>query len=157
MSNKRAFKSKIVSYVLKLRLCRTVIRPIVTYGVQAWIVNTQNIFERRILRRTYVRIHENNIWRICTNKEIDKILKEETPNQTCQIIKIGMLRPPETHERHWVPKSVMYSLVGGGRRGWTIKIWNDRGSRYNVGQKLLILHRGTCTRIIREAKVYSEM
>jgi hypothetical protein len=56
------------------------IRPVVTYSSQTWTltakdVNNIRIFERQILRKIFGSINIDNIWRIRSNMEIDKLIK----------------------------------------------------------------------------------
>jgi len=64
---------------LKLKLYRTIIRPIVTYASETWVMNENIIqkllvFERKILRGIFGPTKENKIWRIKTNEELDKLI-----------------------------------------------------------------------------------
>ena len=66
------FKSNLVTKQSKLKLYRTVIRPIVTYASETWvlketIIQKLLVFERRILRRIFGPTKENQIWRVKTN------------------------------------------------------------------------------------------
>jgi len=66
----------------KLKLYRTVIRPIVTYASETWvlkgaIIQKLLVFERKILRRIFGPTKENQIWRIKTNEELDKLIKHK--------------------------------------------------------------------------------
>jgi len=61
---------------VKLKLYRNVIRPIVTYASETWvlkgaIIQKLLVFERKILRRIFVPTKENQIWRIKTKEELD--------------------------------------------------------------------------------------
>ena len=76
------FKSRLVTKYSKLKLCRTVIRPIVTYASETWVLKESKIqkllvFERKILRRVFGATKENQIWRIKTNEEVDKLIKHK--------------------------------------------------------------------------------
>jgi hypothetical protein len=58
----------------KLKLYRTVIRPIVTYVSETWvlketIIQKLLVFERKILGRIFGSTKENQIWRVKTNEE----------------------------------------------------------------------------------------
>jgi len=60
-------------------LYRTVIRPIVTYAPETWVLKETTIqkllvFERKILR-IFGPTKANQIWRIKTNEELDKLIK----------------------------------------------------------------------------------
>jgi len=76
-ANKTLFKSNLVSRKSKLKLYWSVIRPIVDYVCETWILKESIIqklseFERKILRKIFGPIKEaNGIWRIKTNKELE--------------------------------------------------------------------------------------
>jgi hypothetical protein len=64
-----------------LKLYRTLIRPIVTYASETWVLKETTIqkllvFERKILR-TFGPTKENQIWRIKTNEGLDKLIKHQ--------------------------------------------------------------------------------
>ena len=66
----------------KLKLYRTAIRPIVTYASETWvlkrtIIQKLLVFERKILRRIFGSTKENQIWRVKTNDELDKLIKRK--------------------------------------------------------------------------------
>jgi len=66
----------------KLKLCRTVIRPIVTYASETWVLKESTfqklvVFERKILKRIFGPTKENQIWGIKTNKKLDKLIKHK--------------------------------------------------------------------------------
>ena len=59
---------------------RSVIRPIVTYASETWVLKDSSIqkllvFERKILRKIFGPTRENQLWRIKTNDELDKLIK----------------------------------------------------------------------------------
>jgi hypothetical protein len=67
-ANLRLLKSKMVSRAAKLQAYKTLIRP-VTYGAETWTLtvteeNILRIFERKIVRKIYGPVMENNSWRI---------------------------------------------------------------------------------------------
>ena len=81
MANSNLFKSKFISVNIKLSRCKTLIRPVVLYGSEFWTSNeTQEgkvvIYERKILRKIFGPIQENNAWRILYNYEIRKKKKK---------------------------------------------------------------------------------
>ena len=66
----------------ELKLYRTVIRPIVTYASETWvlkeaIIQKLLVFERQILRRIFGPTKENQMWRVKTNEELDKVIKHK--------------------------------------------------------------------------------
>jgi hypothetical protein len=57
-ANLKFFKSRVVTKEPKLKLYRTVIRPVVTHVSETWvlkepIIQKLSVFERKILRRTF--------------------------------------------------------------------------------------------------------
>jgi hypothetical protein len=82
-ANQKFFKSRMVTKYSKLKLYRTVIRPVVTYVSETWvlketIIQKLLVFERKILRRIFGPTKENQIWRIRTNEELDKLIKHKS-------------------------------------------------------------------------------
>jgi hypothetical protein len=70
-ANLKFFKSRLVTKQSKLKLYRTVIRPIVSYTSETWvlketIIQKLLVFERRILRRIFGPTKEKQIWRVKT-------------------------------------------------------------------------------------------
>jgi len=85
-ANQKFFKSRLVTKYSKLKLYRTVIRPIVTYASETWVLKGTIIhklldFERKILRRIFGPTKENQIWRINTNEEPNKLTKYKNKSQ----------------------------------------------------------------------------
>jgi len=66
----------------KQKLYFSVIRPVVTYACETWILketitNRLMGFERKILMKIFGPTCENESWRIKTNQELDKLIKHE--------------------------------------------------------------------------------
>ena len=61
---------------------RTLVRPVVTYGSESWTLTMEEeralaVFERKILRKIYGPVKENDLWRIRRNDELEAIIKGE--------------------------------------------------------------------------------
>jgi len=81
-ANLKFCKSRLVTKYSKLKLYRTVIRPVVTYASETWVLKETVIqkllvFERKILRRIFRPTKENQIWRVKTNEGLDKLIKHK--------------------------------------------------------------------------------
>jgi len=81
-ANLKFFKSRLVTKQSKLKLYRTVIRPVVTHASETWvlkeaIIQKLLVFERKILRRIFGPTKENQIWRVKINEELDKVIKHK--------------------------------------------------------------------------------
>jgi len=68
---------------LKKQLYTTLIRPIVTYGVETWAFQKTDksrllVFERKILRRIFGHVKDNvtNDWRIRKNEELESLYQK---------------------------------------------------------------------------------
>ena len=82
-ANKKIFQSKLISKKSKIKLYKSLIRPVVVYGSECWVL-TENIkqrllvFERRILRRIFGPTQKaNGEWRLKTNEELENTIGYE--------------------------------------------------------------------------------
>ena len=74
------FKSKLLTYTTKIKLYKTLIKPVLTYGSETWTltehtINQLGIFERKILRKIYGPTQENGEWHLKYNKELYDLYK----------------------------------------------------------------------------------
>ena len=77
------FKSRLVSKKSKLKLYWSIIRPVVTYGCETWVLketlkNKLMVFETKVLRRIFGPTKErDDTWRIKTNDELDELIRNK--------------------------------------------------------------------------------
>ena len=81
-ANQKFFKSRLVTMYSKRKLYRTVIRSIVTYASETWVLKEISIqrmlvCERKIFGKISGPAKENQLWRIKTNNELDKLIKHQ--------------------------------------------------------------------------------
>jgi hypothetical protein len=74
-------KSRAVARNTEVRVYRTIIRPVVTYGSETWCLTAKHerslrTWERKVLRKIYVPVYDNGNWRIRTNKELMALYQE---------------------------------------------------------------------------------
>ena len=80
-ANQFLFKSSLVSKKLKMKLYWSIIRPIVTYACETWVLKgtiktNLMVLERKVLRRIFGPTKERDgTWRIKTNDELDKLIR----------------------------------------------------------------------------------
>jgi hypothetical protein len=91
---KRQFRSQFLSIKNKVKLCKTLIRPVLAYGSETWVLSKSDeiilgVFERKILRAIFGPTNENGEWRIKYNNEIYTLYKE---SDIVPYIKINRLR-----------------------------------------------------------------
>jgi hypothetical protein len=68
-------KSQSVYRNIKIIIYKTLIRPVITYGAEAWTMSSETgkwlaIFERKVLRKILGAIKINNCWRRRHNNEL---------------------------------------------------------------------------------------
>jgi hypothetical protein len=68
-------RSKSISRKSKLKIYRTVIKPIVIYASDTWVpkekeIRMFNVWERKILRKIFGAKKEENEWKIRNNQEL---------------------------------------------------------------------------------------
>jgi hypothetical protein len=66
----------------KLQIYHTLVCPVATYGSESWTLTMEEVrafavFERKILRKIYGPVKENELWRIRRNDELEAIIKGE--------------------------------------------------------------------------------
>jgi hypothetical protein len=73
---------KLINKYTKVRIYKTIIRPVVTYGCETWVLNQSNkerldILERRILRKIYGPVRDqHDEWRIRWKHELYQLYKD---------------------------------------------------------------------------------
>jgi hypothetical protein len=74
----KLFRSKLMSKDTEMKLCKALIRPVVTHGAQTWTLRTVDeqalrVFERKVLRRIYGPVCIQGEWRLRTNAELNNL------------------------------------------------------------------------------------
>ena len=78
---KRQFKSQFLSITNKLKLYKTLIRPVLAYCSETWVLSKCDeailgVFERKILRAIFGPTNDNAEWRIKYNNQLHTLYKE---------------------------------------------------------------------------------
>ena len=75
------FRNQLLSTATKIILYKTLIRPVVLYGAEAWTLKKKEqallIFDRKIFRRIYSPKYENRKLKSRTNRELEEMSKGE--------------------------------------------------------------------------------
>ena len=79
-ANRQLVNSSLISRNSKLQIHRPSVRPAVTCGSELWTLTVGDesalaVFERKILRKIYGAVKENELWRIRRNDELEAIIK----------------------------------------------------------------------------------
>jgi len=72
------FRSRLSSRATKIILYKTLIRPVVSYGAEAWTLAKKEeqallIFKRKIFRKIYGPKYGNGEWKSRTNRELEEM------------------------------------------------------------------------------------
>jgi len=99
----------ILSRATKIRLFKTLIRPVVTYGAETWTMTKKEeqvlfIFERKIFRRIYGLKYEDGEWKSRTNRELEELSEGETIVKWIKGQRISWLGHLERMEENRMPK-----------------------------------------------------
>jgi hypothetical protein len=82
-ANKNLLGNKLLTRKAKIKLCKLVILPVVTYGCETWMMNEVEeeklrIFERKVLRKIFGPVqYENGAWTLRTNEEVYNLYGKE--------------------------------------------------------------------------------
>lgn len=82
------FTSRMLSWTTKVRLYKTLVRPVLLYGAEAWTLTVRDasalqVFENKMLRRIFGRKLVDGTWRIRTNAEISDLFA--SPGVTAEL------------------------------------------------------------------------
>jgi len=79
-ANQDLFKSKLLTKNSKLWMYKTLVRPVVTYACETWVLKENiktklRVFERKVLSRIYGPTKEKDgTWRIKSNEELNRLV-----------------------------------------------------------------------------------
>jgi hypothetical protein len=95
----------------------TLIRPVVSFGAEAWTMTKKEeqallIFERKIFRRIYGPKYENGEWKIRTNRELEEMNGGENIVKWIKGQRISWLGHLERMEEDWMPKKDLHLRTG---------------------------------------------
>ena len=116
----KIFKSRNVHRNIKVRLYKTIIRTVATYGCEVWTLTSRaaNIldrWERKMLRRIYGAVREERGWRIRNNDELAQLYKEPPLSIYIRLKRLKWAGHVERMPDSRIPKK-MYGGQPGGKR-----------------------------------------
>jgi hypothetical protein len=160
------FRSRLLSRATKIILYKTLIRPVVSYGAEAWTLTKKEqqallSFERKIFRRICGPKYENREWKSRTNRELEEMSKVENIVKWIKGQRISWLGHLERMEEDRMPKKIFtQELEGTRRRGRTRKGWKEEVERdlQVLGVRRwreLVADRKKWKDIVRQAKAHS--
>jgi len=115
-ANRQLVNSSLISRSSKLQIYRTLVCPVVTYGSESWTLTMEEeralaVFERKILRKIYGSVKENELWRIRRNDELEAIIKGENIVRFIKCQRIRWLGQIERMQDTAIQKDVVRKVV----------------------------------------------
>ena len=115
------FRSQLLFRAAKIILYKTLIRPVVPYGEEAWTLTKKEeqallIFERKVFRRIYGPKYENGEWKSRKNRELEEMSKGENIVKWIKGQRISWLGHLERMEEDRMPKKIFTQELEGTRR-----------------------------------------
>lgn len=120
-----------VSRETKIRIYKTVLRPVVLYGSETWAVTREceewlRIWERKVLRRIFGPVCENGIWRRRSNEELRNLYGQPDIVTEQKKARLKWFGHVERMEESRFPKKALRGHPGGSRsRGRPRLRWED--------------------------------
>ena len=148
-----------------MRIYKTLIRPVVVYGSETWTLTKSNeralrIFERKVIRRIWGAVREDDGWRMRSNREIEDILEREDIVRFIKSRRIDWLGHTKRMAENRMPKRILGETIIGGRgrgrprRRWMQDVIEDLRKMRIAGWWQEAMNRQRWRQIVREAKVH---
>jgi len=117
----KIFRSKSINSNTKCELYRTLVRPVVTYGSEAWVMTKKieqclQVFERRILRYIFGPINDGGLWRRRYNHELYQRYNQQDIVGFIRVNRLRWAGHVERMDSHRVPRRLLTGDPGGERR-----------------------------------------
>jgi hypothetical protein len=125
------FRSKYVTANTKVQIYKTALRPVVTYGLETCTLTQQDekdleVFERKVLRKIFGAIKENQQWRKLYNHEIQELYRQPSITNYVRAQRLLWVGHVLRMEENRVPRKCFQSTPDGTRpRGRPKARFND--------------------------------
>lgn len=116
----KALKFRGLSRRSKITIYKTIMRPVVTYGCETWVLTSANerllnCWERKILRKIFGPIYENGEWRIRRNDELRHLYGGPDLVAFIRRARLRWLGHVERMPEARYPRKALYGMPGGRR------------------------------------------
>jgi len=157
-------KSRIISRNIKILLYKTLIRPVLTYGAETWVLSKQDerrlsIFERKILQRIYGPVIDGGRWRIRTNQELYQLCGENDIVKFCKPSRLRWAGRVISQDDNDLSRRVLLSEPGGKRPRlrWEDGVKEDAAKLGCGNWTLVALNWEGWRKLLKEAEAHPEV
>jgi len=142
---KRQFRSQYLSIKNKIKLYKTLIRPVLAYGSETWVLSQSDetilgVFERKILRAIFGPTNDNGELRIKYNNKLYTLYKESDIVTYIKINRLKWAGHVIRMEEQSATRRILDAVVEGRRQRSRPKLrWEDgvmEDARKLGGEKL---------------------
>uniref|UniRef100_A0A8D8PVV0 Craniofacial development protein 2 n=1 Tax=Cacopsylla melanoneura TaxID=428564 RepID=A0A8D8PVV0_9HEMI len=164
-ANINLLKNKLLNRSAKMQIYKTLIRPVVTYGSETWTLTVADRerlrrFERKIIRKIYGGVKENNEWRIRYNHELNDILENKDIVRFIKSRRIQWFGHLQRMDDSRMPKRILNAKVYNPRRRgrpkmrWIDNVTEDLRTMRVTGWCSLVKDRRRWRQIVEEAEAH---
>jgi len=159
-------KSRALNKSSKFKIYKSLVRPVVTYGCEAWTLTSRDeqhlrIFERRILRKIFGPVqNEDGSWRVRMNHELNELIENADAVRFIKSRRIAWLGHVMWMDDTRTPKKMLeWKLIsrrirGRQRKRWIADIEEDMQIIGIKGWRKQCKERAEWTRITEKANIH---
>jgi len=128
---KRQFKSQFLSIKNKIKLFKALIKPVLEYGSETWVLSKSDeailgVFERKILRAIFGPTNDNGEWRKKYNNGLYTLYKESDIVTYIKINRLKLAGHVICMEEQIPTRKVLVAVVEGRKQRGRPKLrWDD--------------------------------
>jgi hypothetical protein len=151
-------ESKSISRKAKLAIYKTIIKPIVTYASETWVLTIKDealigTWERKALRKIFGPVNERNVWRIRSNQELRCMYQDLDLVKAIRKSRLKWLGHVHRRRSQKGPKMALEGNPGGRRRKGRPRKWRLD----NVQDDMIKMGVKKWRKICQVAKVLQEL
>lgn len=167
-ANIKLLKSRLLSRTTKIKVYKTLIRPVATYGAETWNIsaadaNKLRVFERKIIRRICGPVLEEREWRIRNNDEINELIENEDIVRFAKSQRLRWIGHVERMADTRMPKRIYKASMTGRRlQGRPRNRWKDEVEADLRKMDVRVWKRTAADRVqwrevVQQAKAHTEL
>jgi hypothetical protein len=127
-ANMKVLKKTLLSRHSKVKLYKTLIRPVETYRAETCTMSAADenallVFERKVVRRICDPVREGERWRIRSNQELEEIFRGEDIVKLVKSQRLALLGHVERMGVERMSRKLLHEKMEGRRRRGRPRTW----------------------------------